>query len=103
MLTVTVINNLLLDGNGKLFDLIFAVNFRLGLQLLLKLGLLVAINICNCDRIKFSCFPKRLCSLNLINLIVNLHLLVVVLQVAIRDDIVVSLGRELDLLASYPL
>ena len=92
-----------MNGNGKLFDLILAVNFRLGLQFLLKFGLLVAINIRNCDRIKFSCFPERLCSLNLINLIINLHLLVVVLQVAISDDIVVSLRRELDLLASYPL
>ena len=92
-----------MDGNGKLFDLILAVNFRFSLQLFLKLGLLVAINIRNCDGIIFSCFPEGLCSLYLINLIINLHLLVVVLQVAISDDIVVSLRRELDLLASYPL
>lgn len=92
--------NLLLDGDGQFFDLVFAVDLSLGCPLINELFLFVFIDIAADNRIEVSLLPEEFGSLCLLDFRVEHRLLIVVFQVAIGHHIVVSLGSVLYSFAS---
>ena len=92
-----------MNGDGELLDLVLAVNLGLGLSVCDELLLLLFVDILACNMVKIACLPEGLGSLCPQDLVVDFHLLVVMLQVTVRHDVVVSLGCVLNSFASDSL
>lgn len=82
----------LLNCDRKFLDLVFTMNFSLGCLLINEFFLSFLIDICHCNRIIFASFPESLSSLGPENIVIDLHLLIMVLKVAICHHIIVSLN-----------
>jgi len=85
-----------LDGDGQFLDLVLAVGLRLGLALFNKFLLLVSVDVGADDRVVVAQFPKGLGSLSAQDLVIESLFLIVVLQVTVRHNVVLSLRGNLD-------
>lgn len=87
----------------QLFDLVLAVDLSFSFALLQELLLLHLIDELDADWVKFTSLPVGLGCLSTSDLIVQANFVIMVLQVSIRDHVVVSLVTHLDRLASQSL
>jgi len=100
---VRTLRYLLLHGHRQFLDLVFAVGFGDGRPLLDEELFFVFVDEGAHNRVEVSLFPELLRSLRLLDVCVELRLLVVMLQVAIRYHVVVPLDGMLNRLAPFTL
>ena len=91
---------LILNTQWQLLHFVLAVDLLFCRAIVDEIFLLVPIDVRDSDWIEIACLPERLGCLCAHNFVIHLHLLLVVLQVPIRNYIVVSLKRRSDGLAS---
>ena len=95
--------NLRLNGCRQFLDLVFAVNLGFSLSFLGKFLLLLFIDKSDGNWIVLSGFPECLSCFCAENFVVDIHLFVMVLQITVGHNVVVSLSWVLDGLASFSL
>ena len=95
--------HLLLDSSWQFFDLVFAMNLRFGRALVHKLLLLVLVDKGARHGVEVAGLPVHFGGLCPHDLVIELHFVIVVLQIAVRDHIVVSLDWLFDGFAADPL
>ena len=95
--------HLLLDRSWQFFDLVFAMHLRFGRTLVHKLLLFVLVDKGARHGVKVAGLPEHFGGLCPHDIVVELHFVIVVLQIAVCDHIVVSLGWLFDGFASDPI
>ena len=85
-----VYQTFILHCNGQFLDLVLTMNPRLLFPLLDEVLLLLFIIEVTIDWIKIVRFPIPLCRLSLTNLFISRQLLVMMLQILIRDNVVIT-------------
>ena len=96
-------HGLFLDTDWQFLDLILAVDGSLSITVLSKGLLFITINIGDSNWIKIASLPEGLGGLVFVDLVIDLHLIIMVLQVAVSHHVVVSLSFRFHLLASLSL
>ena len=92
---------LLLHGDRELLDLVLAMNLSLGCLLCLIISFSILVDKFYLNWVEFASLPVSFSCLSSKNVIINLHFLIMVLQVAISDHIIVSLPLLFHGLASH--
>lgn len=95
-----MIFNLLLDDSWQLFDFVFAMDLLFCRAFINKLLFLALIDIAANNWIKITLLPELFGGLSPQNIIIERGLLFMMLQIAVRDNVVVSLCRHLQSLAT---
>jgi len=94
---------LLLNSDRKLFDLVLAMDLGFGSLLLQERFFFFMVDIGYSDRVELASLPVGLGCLSPEHVFVDLDFLLVVLEVAVSDHVVVSLTCLQNSLASSPL
>ena len=92
-----------MDGGWKLLDLVLTMHLCLGSPRLLEILFLVPIDVADLNWVELTGLPVDFGGLGAKDVRVRIHLFLVVLQVPIRHDVVVSLSANFDVFASDSL